>query len=142
MLKEENEGVRYEDHENLDMMISCLISAVKLSADKPYSFRTPKVAETHHINRTCSDKTGLAASYMSPSPARNQIRRPVSLPPSHQVSRVFSPAQASTSIPLAHDEQVRSIFGNNFISTSNMQLNPGANTKTPQVKSICYLVLL
>ncbi|XP_056850439.1 U-box domain-containing protein 34 isoform X3 [Raphanus sativus] len=107
-------------------------STNQLSPDKPYSFRTPKVAETHHINRTCSDKTGLAASYMSPSPARNQIRRPVSLPPSHQVSRVFSPAQASTSIPLAHDEQVRSIFGNNFISTSNMQLNPGANTKTPQ----------
>ncbi|KAL0646760.1 hypothetical protein Bca4012_045051 [Brassica carinata] len=113
------------------------LSPVKLSSDSSYSFRTPKRAEAHTdpFNRTCSDKTGLAASYMSPSPARNQIRRPVSLPPSHQASRVFSPAQASTGIRLGHDEQVRSILGHNIVSTSNMQLNPGANMNTPKWQS-------
>ncbi|KAF3567917.1 hypothetical protein DY000_02017552, partial [Brassica cretica] len=113
------------------------LSPAKLSSDSSYSFRTPKRAEAHTdpFNRTCSDKTGLAASYMSPSPARNQIRRPVSLPPSHQASRVFSPAQASTGIRLGHDEQVRSILGHNIVSTSNMQLNPGANMNTPKWQS-------
>ena len=43
-----------------------LVSAVKLSSDSSYRFRTPKRAEAHTdpFNRTCSDKTSLAASYM------------------------------------------------------------------------------
>ncbi|CAH8381628.1 unnamed protein product [Eruca vesicaria subsp. sativa] len=117
-------------------------SSNQLSPDSSYSFRTPKRAEAHKdpFNRTCSDKTGLAASYMSPSLARNQIRRPVSLPPSHQVSRVFPPAQASAGIRLTHDEQVRSILGQSTVSTSKMQLDPGADTcKTPQ-SSVMYEV--
>ncbi|RID41148.1 hypothetical protein BRARA_J01128 [Brassica rapa] len=91
-------------------------STNQLSPDSSYRFRTPKRAEAH----------------TDPFNPRNQIRRPVSLPPSHQASRVFSPAQASTGIRLGHDEQVRSILGHNIVSTSNMQLNPGANMNTPK----------
>ncbi|CDY54384.1 BnaC09g53680D [Brassica napus] len=87
------------------------LSPVKLSSDSSYSFRTPKRAEAHTdpFNRTCSDKTGLAASYILSS--------------------------ASTGIRLGHDEQVRSILGHNIVSTSNMQLNPGANMNTPKWQS-------
>ncbi|CAG7910263.1 unnamed protein product [Brassica rapa] len=86
------------------------LSPVKLSSDSSYRFRTPKRAEAHTdpFNRTCSDKTSLAASYM---------------------------IHASTGIRLGHDEQVRSILGHNIVSTSNMQLNPGANMNTPKWQS-------
>ncbi|CDY38258.1 BnaA10g11060D [Brassica napus] len=87
------------------------LSPVKLSSDSSYRFRTPNRAEAHTdpFNRTCSDKTGLAASYIISS--------------------------ASTGIRLGHDEQVRSILGHNIVSTSNMQLNPGANMNKPKWQS-------
>ncbi|KAF3545329.1 hypothetical protein DY000_02001213 [Brassica cretica] len=59
-------------------------------------------------------------------------RRPASLPHSNPVSRVFSDAQSSTDIGLVDDEHTRSVIRHSIVSGNKMQLNPGANIKTPK----------
>ncbi|WZY81168.1 hypothetical protein YC2023_027552 [Brassica napus] len=97
------------------------------------SFRIPQGAEayTETFSRTRSDKTGLSASSMSSS-GRKHARRPASLPHSNPVSRVFSDAQSSTDICLVDDEHTRSVIRHSLVSGNKMQLNPGANIKTPK----------
>uniref|UniRef100_A0A1J3GWA9 RING-type E3 ubiquitin transferase n=1 Tax=Noccaea caerulescens TaxID=107243 RepID=A0A1J3GWA9_NOCCA len=109
-------------------------STNQLSADSSSSFRIPEGAEayTESFSRTRSDKTGLSASSMSTS-GRKHIRRPASLPHSHPTSRVFSDAQSSNDIGFVNDdEHIRSILRHSIVSGSKMQLNPGANKKTPK----------
>ncbi|KAG2240852.1 hypothetical protein Bca52824_097041 [Brassica carinata] len=97
------------------------------------SFRIPQGAEayTETFSRTRSDKTGLSVSSVSSS-GRKHTRRPASLPHSNPVSRVFSDAQSSTDFGLVDDEHTRSIMRHSIVSASKMQLNPGANIKTPK----------
>ncbi|CAG7879959.1 hypothetical protein BRARA_C01210 [Brassica rapa] len=108
-------------------------STNQLSPDSSSSFRIPQGAEayTETFSRTRSDKTGLSASSMSSS-GRKHSRRPASLPHSNPVSRVYSDAQSSTDIGLVDDEHTRSVIRHSLVSGNKMQLNPGANIKTPK----------
>ncbi|KAL0785064.1 hypothetical protein Bca101_001309 [Brassica carinata] len=107
--------------------------SITLSPDSSSSFRIPQGAEayTETFSRTRSDRTGLSASSMSSS-GRKHSRRPASLPHSNPVSRVFSDAQSSTDIGLVDDEHTRSVIRHSIVSGNKMQLNPGANIKTPK----------
>ncbi|CAN8253059.1 unnamed protein product [Cochlearia groenlandica] len=108
-------------------------STNQFSSDSSSSFRIPEGAEayTESFSRTRSDRTGLSASSLSSS-GRKQIRRPASLPHSHETSRVFSDAQSSADIGLVNDEHIRSILRHSIVSSNKMQLNPGASIKTPK----------
>ncbi|KAL1217438.1 U-box domain-containing protein 34 [Cardamine amara subsp. amara] len=109
-------------------------STNQFTADSSSSFRIPEGAEayTESFSRTRSDRTGLSVSSISSS-GRHHIRRPASLPHSQQTSRVFSNAQSSSSdIGLANEEHIRSILRHSTVSTSKMQLNPGACIQTPK----------
>ena len=70
------------------------------------------------------------------SSGRKHSRRPASLPHSNPVSRVYSDAQSSTDIGLVDDEHTRSVIRHSLVSGNKMQLNPGANIKTPKVKAL------
>lgn len=122
----------------LNLFLACYF---KLSPDSSSSFRIPQGAETYTetFSRTRSDKTGLSASSISSS-GRNHTRRPASLPHSKPVSRVFSDAQSSADIGLVDDEHTRSVIRHSIVSGSKMQLNPGANIKTPKVNTFYVYV--